>query len=527
MAKVGDIARVSAKGSFHMLWGLVISTVILSVGMIFIARLLGSDQYGLYTIVVTVPLLIQIFRDWGMNFAMVRFTAQYRAENRLDEIRSVYLTGIIFEVAVGLALSLFSFFFADFLATNIFNRPVVAPLIQLVSFSIFAMGLVAAATAAFTGYERLELNSVMLVLQNISKTAIIIVLIIFGFGTSGAVIGYTAGTFIAAVIGVLLIGVIYRQLPRPSSRKLELNAYFTAMLSYCLPLSFTTIVILLLPQFYAFMLPIHYVTDNVTIGNYGVAMNFIVLINFVTMPIATTMFPAFSKLDPEKDRDSLGNVFRFSVKYGSLLLLPVIAIIMSLSGPAVATLFGNAYETAGLFLALLAIQYVFLAFGNMSLTAFLNGQGKTGFVLQIGLVTGLICFPLGYASILTFGVWGLILTAIVAQIPELVMGLIFVKRTYGFTVDFAASARILLSSVIAGVATYFLIFELPFTAWLRLLFGMVMFVVVVVPALLLSRAFTRGDIANLKVMVGGLGALGGLVVKVLVVIERLMAFLKL
>ncbi len=55
-------------------------------------------------------------------------------------------------------------------------------------------------------------------------------------------------------------------------------------------------------------------------------MNFVVLITFFIMPITTMMFPAFSKLDPEKDRDSLRNVFRFSVKYGSLLVLPVIAI---------------------------------------------------------------------------------------------------------------------------------------------------------------------------------------------------------
>ena len=527
MSKAADIAKVSAKGSFHMLWGLVVSTVVMSVGMILIAKLLGSNQYGLYTIVITVPLLIQIFRDWGVNFAMVRFTAQYRAEGRLDEIRSVYLTGILFEVVVGLALSLFSFFFADFLATNIFNRPVIAPLIQLVSFSIFAGGLVAAATAAFTGYERLELNSVMLVFQSVSKTAIIIALVVFGFGTSGAVIGYTAGTFIAAAIGVLLIGVIYRKLPKSSSYKFELKAYFTTMLSYCLPLSFATIITLLLPQFYAFMLPIHYVTDNVTIGNYGVAMNFVVLIGFFIMPITTMMFPAFSKLDSAKDRDSLGNVFRFSVKYGALLLLPVIAIVMSLSEPAVATLFGNAYETAGLFLALLALQYVFMAFGNLSLTPLLNGQGKTSFVLWIALVTGLVCFPLGYTLILFFGVWGLIVTAVVAQVPMLVMGLSFVKRTYGFTVDFGSSLRILLSSTAAGAVTYFVVSELWFAAWIRLLLGVVLFVAVVVPALLLTKALTRGDIANLKDMVGGLGALGILVTKFLVIIERLMTILRL
>ncbi len=275
MSKAGDIAKVSAKGSFHVLWGLVVSTIIASVGTIFIARLLGSDLYGLYTVVLTVPAIIQIFRDWGINFAMIKFTAQYRAEGRIDEIRSVYLTGLLFEVIVGLALSIFSFFFAGFLATSVFNRPEIAPLIQIISLSIFAGGLVSAATAAFTGYERLELNSVMLICQSFFKTGIIIALVVIGLGTAGATIGFTVGTFIAGLIGVALIGVIYRQLPKPVSHKRELKAYLKTMLTYCLPLSFATIITSLLPQFYAFLLPIHYISDNIPIGNYGVAVNFI------------------------------------------------------------------------------------------------------------------------------------------------------------------------------------------------------------------------------------------------------------
>jgi len=170
MSKTGDIAKVSAKGSFHLLWGLVISTVISAAGTIFIARLLGSDLYGLYTVVLTVPALIQLFRDWGINAAIVRFTAKYQAESRIDEIRSIFVTGMIFEVVIGLILSSFAFFFSGFLA-DLFNRPVIAPLIQIISFTILANGLIVVATAVFTGYERMELNSVMLIGQKGQRTS--------------------------------------------------------------------------------------------------------------------------------------------------------------------------------------------------------------------------------------------------------------------------------------------------------------------------------------------------------------------
>ncbi|MCW4018886.1 MAG: oligosaccharide flippase family protein [Candidatus Bathyarchaeota archaeon] len=526
MSKAADIAKVSAKGSFNYLWGLVVSTLISSVGTIFIARLLGSDQYGLYAVVLTVPGLIVIFRDLGVNFAMVRFIAQYRAEGRLNEIRSVFISGIIFEMAVGLALSVFSFLFADSLAV-VFNRPVIAPLIQLASFSVFASGLIAAGTAVFTGMEKMEFNSIMLISQSIFKTAIIITLVLLGLGTSGATVGFTAGTFIAGIIGLLLIGVLYRQLPGPSSHRLEIRAYLTTMLTYCLPLSFANIIRGLLPQFYAFLLPIYYAFDNVPIGNYGVAMNFVILITFFSVPITAMMFPAFSKLDAEKDAAILRNVFQYSVKYAAMLVVPVVALVMCLSEPAVKTLFGNTYETAPLFLALLAIQYLYTAFGNLSINGLLNGQGQTSYVLKLAILTGVIGFPMGYFSIMTFGVLGLIATTLVANIPNVIIGLYFVKKLYGMTIDWAFSTRILLSSAIAAVATYGVISQLSFASWIELVLGVAVFLIVLVPVVLLTRSITRYDLKNLREMTSSLGVIGKILSVVLSFLEQVMTKLKL
>src|SRR4030042_3953226 len=105
MNKAADIGKVSAKGSFHVLWGLVISTAISAVGSIFIARLLGPELYGLYAIALTAPNLIAIFRDWGVPSAMIRYAAKYKTANRSQEVRSVLMAGLIFERALGLALS--------------------------------------------------------------------------------------------------------------------------------------------------------------------------------------------------------------------------------------------------------------------------------------------------------------------------------------------------------------------------------------------------------------------------------------
>ncbi len=274
MSKAAEMAKVSAKGSFHLLWGLVISTVISSIATIFVARLLGSDLYGLYGIVLIAPNLIGVFRDWGINSAMVRYTAQFRSEDRASEVRSILVSGIIFEIALGMALSAISFALSGYLATNVFHRPEITSLIQIASITILAGGLINAATAAFTGIEKMELNSIMLICQSTIKTVIMITLVILGLGTSGAVLGYTIAMIIAGLIGVALVWTQYKNLPKLSNVKLEIKAYIKSMLAYGTPLSLSAIISGFQGQYYAFLLPIFYVTDNTAIGNYGIANNF-------------------------------------------------------------------------------------------------------------------------------------------------------------------------------------------------------------------------------------------------------------
>jgi O-antigen/teichoic acid export membrane protein len=526
MSKAAEMAKVSAKGSFHLLWGLVISTVISSISTIFVARLLGSDLYGLYGIVLISPTLIGVFRDWGITSAMIRYAAQFRSEDRASEVRSILVSGIIFEIALGMALSAISFALSGYLATNVFHRPEITSLIQIASISILASGLINAATAAFTGLEKMELNSIMLICQSVIKTVIMITLVVLGLGTSGAVLGYTVAMVIAGLIGVALVWTQYKNLPKLSNVNLEIKAYTKSMLTYGVPLSVSAIINGFQGQFYAFLLPIFYVTDNTAIGNFGIASTFVVLIAFFATPITTMLFPAFSKLNPQKDKETLLNVYQFSIKYASLLVVPVAALVMCLAEPAVSTLFGETYSTAPLFLALLAISYVYTAFGSLSMGNFIISQGKTTFYLYLFLINAAMGFPMGYILIMQFGVLGLIATSLVTSIPTTIIMVYWIRKHYELTIDWRSSAKILLSSAIAAALTYVLILELGFSSWIRLIIGLVFFTFVFFTAALLTQTINKSDIENLRGMVSGLGTIGKIFNRVLNIIEKLVETLK-
>jgi O-antigen/teichoic acid export membrane protein len=508
MTKAADMARTSVKGGFQYLWGLVASTVISAVGTIIIAGLLGEANYGLYVISVTAPALIALFRDWGVNTAITRYVAQYNVENKTSEIRRVFTSGLVFETTLGVLLSLVCFALSDFLAVSVFQRPIIAPLIQIASLTILTGGLINTATAAFVGIEKTHLNSVMLVAQSVAKTVLAPALIFVGLGTVGAAVAHTAAGVIAGLTGVLMIWMVHRSL-RDSDGGVKVGIWSSTkvMVKYGLPLSVGAILSGLLLQYYTFLMAI-YVPDNVVIGNYAIAQNFVVLITFFSMPVMTMMLPAFSKLDAKKDRETLQSVFQYSVKYASLLVVPFAMMVVAVSQPAISTLFGTSYVQAPLFLALLSVTYVFTVLGSLSNRNLINSQGQTHFNMVLSVITTVIGFVLGFVLISTLGVLGLIVTALVAGVPSLLVSLVYVKRRYNVTIDWKSSAKILLSSLAAAALTYVVVGQVGFFSnVVRLIFGVDVFAVACVFAIVLTRTLDRADISNLRAMSSSLGPL--------------------
>ncbi|MCL4430384.1 MAG: oligosaccharide flippase family protein, partial [Chloroflexi bacterium] len=218
-------------------------------------------------------------------------------------------------------------------------------------------------------------------------------------------------------VGVLLMYTMYRALPKSADGKLELTKTIKSMLVYGLPLSIGAILTGFLTQFYSFIMAI-FVTDNSLIGNYSVAVNFVVLITFFATPVTTMLFPAFSKLDAQKDKETLKNVFQYSVKYAALIVMPVTTLVMALSQPAIGTIFADKYVQAPLYLALLSIIYLFSALGSLSTGSLINGQGYTKYNLWLGLLTVVIGFPLSFALVSQFGIIGLIVTTTIVGLPR-------------------------------------------------------------------------------------------------------------
>jgi stage V sporulation protein B len=508
LSKALGMARVSAKGSFNLFWGLAASTVISALSVIIIARLLSPAEYGIVSIAFLAPNLIVLFVDLGVKSAIVKYTAQFRAEEKQDQIRTIIKTGFLFQTIVASLFSLVCFLLADFLAVHAFLRPDMTFLIQISAITIFAGSLITSAQSVFTGYEKMHLYSTAITIQATVKATLGPALVVLGYGALGAVLGTTIAYVTAGVIGtVFFYQTIYKKTSNtPKTHQTNNKNTLKGMIKYGLPLSLSAIIVGFLIQFYNLMIA-RYATDA-AVGNYNIAINFVVLITFFAIPITTMLFPAFSKLNPQTEHETLQQVFQYSVKYASFLVVPAAAIMISLSEPVIATVFGQQYTQAPLFLALYSVFYLSTLLGYLSITQLLNGLGKTALNLKLTLTQLAIGLPLALILVPIYGILGALITIIVAPLPLTVLGLWYLKKTYNLTIHYRSSAKILITSALSAAAAYLSTSQLThLPSWTQLTIGTTIFVAVYLASTPLSGALSSADIGTLKQTLTALGPL--------------------
>jgi O-antigen/teichoic acid export membrane protein len=528
MDKALEIGKTSVTGSFHLLIGVAGSTIIMAIGTLVLAGLLPVNEVGLYGIALIPSSIINYFRDWGINSALTQKIASLRAAGKNSEIHDVIYSGVIFELITGTVLSLICFALAEPLALILSpsNAGNLTVYISIMSLSVFAGAILAAASGIFVGFERMKLNSFTQILQSIVKTALGPVLIIIGFGVLGAIYAAMGSILVGGLVGIVLVYFsLFRPLKKCKVGKCDVKSTLKPMLSYGLPLTVSSIVVGVLPQVFAFTMAIY--AGEWMMGNYYASAYFGVLLTFIYLPVTTALFPAFSKLNPEKEPELLKKVFASSTKYTALLLVPATMGLVTLSTPLINTLFPKngimqsllivraapKFPYAPLFLSVSVLVNLLVLAGNFSLGSFQTGIGKTKQVMKQSVLSLIVGLPLAYLLVAYFysiggqsyAIIGGLLGILIATIPNVAWGLYWSWKNYKVKADFGVSAKIFAASAAASLMTFLFIsfFRLP--NWVTLVVGFVVFTVVFLASAPLIGAINQAEIDSLKAMFSGLG----------------------
>ncbi|WP_373976014.1 flippase [Chitinibacter sp. SCUT-21] len=211
------------KNSIWNVGGVIIPTLIAIPAMGVLARTLGVEAFGIFTIAYALIGYASIF-DAGLSRAVVREVAIYR--NSTEEICQTIGTSV---VAV-LVLSMFSsvlifysaFYLIDFLNVSPGLHDEVVHSFQLLALCIPTFLLVQVWLAYFEGAELFaELNVLKTIINSIVAISPLLCFF-YGGGLHGAILGLIAGRFVSAII-VYSVTAYYLPSGRKKYSRLVLN----------------------------------------------------------------------------------------------------------------------------------------------------------------------------------------------------------------------------------------------------------------------------------------------------------------
>ncbi len=489
------VAGTAARGGFFLFVGNAVSVVILAIGGIIIARLLGPSSYGLYVLATFTPVLLVSVADAGINYALVRTSAKLRAAGDHRGTARTIRLGLLFKLTVCVLVFLICYFGANQIAATLLNRPELAPLLRLASFMIVFQSIFDGVTNSFVGLDLMEYSAGMQVLYSILKSVLAPALILLGFGIAGAIGGYLTGVLIAGVTGAIIL--VTRHARSTDETSGPGITGLIDLLRYGFPLYLATLLGILLSQYQNIVLA-HFST-NVQIGNFNAAWNFNSFFQILTYPITTAIFPMFSKMKPESQRDSLSRGFVLAVKYASLFVIPAAAVALLFSQDLISLTYGRSFTLAPHYLFFLSMLYLLTGIGYQIIGSFLMGAAETRAVLTMNAVTLSAYLPLGLAFTWLWGPYGLIAAYILSNMVSTLYGAHIASVKLTARLDIRASARIILAALLAAAPPLILLsLHVTRQGVAELIIGGSLYLVTYLTLAPLVQAIGLQDIENLE-----------------------------
>ena len=513
-----EIAESSARGGFYLFAGGALSTGIAALASILIGRLLGPDNYGLYSLSLTPSSFLLIASGFGINIALVKYLSEFEREGKYNLIKRYIAIGLSTQLAIGVGLAVLLIYFSDLFALYLINRPEASIYIKITAIYIVGVVVFRVINQSLIGLNRMDRSSLVTLLQSISKFTIAIGLIILGYGVFGAVSGHSISYLIAGLIGLAILYIMTRGKKDGNDVNPSGVEVLSGMIRYGFPVYLSTILTTGIGIYRNYLMALY--ASNTEIGNFTAAFNLSTSIAIFIAPIATVLFPAFSKLRLDEEANIARGLFKRAVKYSTMVILPITIFVIVSSKEFTYTFYGSSYILAPEYLELASLRYVIVGLGSVVLMSFFNGIGDTGKVFRMGVITAVSALILYPILILTLHMTGLIIGIVISLALPIIYGLYKAYKEYNVSIEFNSILRIYVAGIFAGLITYAIKYyiELGRPIYELVTYGLIYLIIylIILPYL---RGITLDDIEildksfrNIKVV--------GLITHMLLTIER-------
>lgn len=404
----------TAKDSALTLSGNLIAQTLSLAVVVIVSRFLSVADYGIYSILNNISSFVQDMADMGMNGAITRFVAEYRAKGEVEKERQLISYSIRRKlmnlVIVFIVLVLFAKPIASYWLHDGAKHHYIYLIILTCAFSLF----ISALRAVLQGRQEFSKLFASVVTWNFVWAGVMVImaftgnLTVFSSVLSGAFSGAVNLVLCTRLVNLDLRHVIGTREVEPEIKR-QFNNFGNWMFLWAL-------FAILQSKLDVFMLASFTTPEQVSY--YDIASKIIKPVLMVVSAYAQVLNPQFASIPKEKLNQRIVAVAKFIALVSAAITVGIVLV-----KPAITIVFGHKYDNAIIPAQLLLFAILFYVW-TVPFNSALYALNKP-YIFTLAAFAGLAVTAVGdYLLLGTYGAIGAAVTFIAAQIVGLVVALI-------------------------------------------------------------------------------------------------------
>jgi O-antigen/teichoic acid export membrane protein len=416
-----ELGKMTAEGATALLFGEIASKLVGVIGSIVLIRLLVSPAiYAPIAAATTLPGLVMLGDLTGVNSALTRTLAFSKRTGNAEEIWSSYWVANIIKFATGAVLSLIALFIALPVAILLGKHSIEGYLLIASSLPIvWTVQVNIKSTLISLG--RARAYSWLQIVNEVLLSFAPIPAVLLGYGAVGALIAMVLANFAYLAIGLAVSTSAVLANTNRQTRRIAYGTTARKLVRFGLPLglsnSFSSfvsqVVNLIILRFVSLYL----------YGLYSVASSASALMNSITDPLNSMSFPIYSRIKGSKEVEILQTVYRQSVRFSTMIILPFALFFIVYGRPFMILFFGSTYASGGIYLTALSLGSLVVGMGWPGNV--LSSQGDSRYTGIIGIMSTIIGAAIAILTVPTLGLLAYIIVSNLGIVPGYIL---LVKR---------------------------------------------------------------------------------------------------
>lgn len=382
---MSNTIRFLAKGSSISFFAEICHVFIIYSYGILIARYLGSRDYGIFFLGITIFNLICMISLGGVEDTLMRFVGMYSRTEKIQNIQSVIRFSFYIALTVGSGLGLLCFFLKDILADNVFHKPELSNILSYFSIAIPVFAIMTISVASIRSYQ------IIFPYVFVRKIFFPLISLILG----GVVLAVTPDIpslsltyFLSVLAGACLGYLLFKRYIPSFAPKKNQSPSWTGKKDYFSFLSTVYIANVLLFLFaWSDMILLGILATSDELGIYFAAKRTALAIGIILVSLNVILGPMVSHLYAEQNHNKLHGVFKTGTLWTTALGIPVFLMFVFFS-TEILSLFGADFVKGNACLIILSAgQFINLSVGSVGYLLLMTGHQKWMLFNAAGAVT--------------------------------------------------------------------------------------------------------------------------------------------